>query len=100
MTQKASASTLVLPAGSDPVVTHLEQGEYEIPIRAVTPTEGRTFAEVTYPDGWVREHHVTDATDLASKIVNNIRARFGAETVTIKSLPKALKAGASVGVEV
>lgn len=100
MANKTSASMTVLPAGSDPVVSSMDAGTYDFTFGTVTLTEGRTFVEITYPDGWKREHHVIDAADLASKIINNLRARFGVESVSIVSLPKELEAGAILTVEV
>lgn len=87
----------LLPAGSDPVVTTLEKGAHEI---TIVRTSENNEMRVAYPDGWERDHQATTPQELAPKIVNNLRARYGVESVTITRIPAELSEGATFVVEV
>lgn len=118
MANSTKASALVLPARSMPPSGRLEPGIYEVKIKDVVKTHPvydeqgqalplpendnpRSYVTVIYPDGFEREHHALDAdpSDLAGKIINVIKARFGVESVTILSLPVSA-AGEVIEVEV
>lgn len=76
----ARASTL--PAGSLPPVASLNKGKVTVTIKKSTPdSSGGFYLVVAYPDKWGRDHHVQSITELVSKVVDNLRARYGVEAV-------------------
>lgn len=92
-----SAKAGLLPAGSDPVKATLKQGVHEI---TVVKTGENNELRVKYPDGWERDHQATTPQELAPKIVNNLRARYGVESVTINKIPDGLTVSATFAVEI
>ena len=87
----------ILPAGSDPIVTTLEKGEHRV---VIVKNYDNNELRAKYPDGFERDHQAATPQELAPKIVNNFRARYGAEAVTITKLPSDLTEGATFLVEI
>ncbi len=83
MANIARASTL--PAGSVPPVASLDDGMIEIKIIKVRENNELS---VQYPDGFVRDHQAATVEDLIPKIVNNLRARFGVQSVSTITAPE------------
>lgn len=83
--QNVMAKAIGLPAGSLPPVDSLVNGQYEIRIVSVRDNNEMTLE---YPNGWKRDHQAAGIEDLVLKIVNNLRARYGVESVrTIQTCP-------------
>lgn len=91
------ARASVLPAGSDPVVKELKPGKHKLTITSVRENNELT---VQYPCGWTRDHQAKDMPELAPKIVNNLRARYGVESVSVTQAPTSLKKDAVIEIEV
>ncbi len=86
----------VRPAGSDPIVTTLDAGVYEVKI---TRTRENNELEALYPDDFTRDHQANGSDALAQKILMNFKARYGADA-TIKTKPPLIKEGAIFEIEV
>jgi hypothetical protein len=94
--QNVMAKAIGLPAGSLPPVDSLADGQYEITIVSVRDNNEMTLE---YPNGWRRDHQAGGIEDLVHKIVNNLRARYGVQSVkTIQTCP--LEQGGVIIVEV
>lgn len=104
------AVATAMPPGSVPPTRALDDGEYTLRIMDMVKahpvfdeekgtelvpfteeeleeqqTYPRTYVEVEYPDGYVREHHALDMADLLTKIVANLRYAYGIESTNIIS---------------
>jgi len=90
------ARASLMPAGSVPPVASLEDGDVGI---IITKVKENNELEVTYPDGFVRDHQAVAIEDLIPKIVNNLRARYGVASVTTKTAP-AIAEGVRIVMEV
>lgn len=99
MTFKPTARGMVTPAGSVPPVDSLKPGKYTLTIKQISEGGERHYVEVEYPNGFTREHHTTGMQDMLEKIINNLRARYGVESVNILQA-KSMAEGASIIVEV
>lgn len=88
----------VLPAGSA-VVGSLDNGTYELPIKSITVDGDCQMNYVEYPDGFTKAHQGLQPADVAAKITNQVKGRYGANAV-IKALPAALIEGAIIEIEV
>jgi len=67
-----------LPAGSLPPTHSLKDGRYEIKIISVRDNNEMTLE---YPQGWRRDHQATGIEELVTKIVMNLRSRYGVGSV-------------------
>jgi hypothetical protein len=113
-----SGSGVMLKPGMVPPTEPLANGPCKVVIEAVTPenppgmkppldAEGKPLpidesfmARCVYPDGFVKEHQVKSVQDLLPKVINQIRSRYGFAEANITALPKQLKAGTAIELEV
>ena len=86
----------VLPAGSVAPVASLASGIHQVEILKIGENNEMV---VEYPDGWTRDHQAKDNVELCAKITNNLRARYGIESVKFISAPE-IGEGAVYEVEV
>lgn len=91
MTIKPNATGAVLPAGSTPASVTLP-ATYTVTIDGF---DDSGLVRCVYPDGFVKHHQSEAVDDLAAKVVNQLRGRYGAGEVTFAAVPKAIKAGQS-----
>lgn len=103
----ANMRSSILPAGTLAPVAELPDGTVAINITNIqsagTGKDDGVYVECEYPDGWKRDHHVwgqNQAADIATKIVNNLKSRYGIESVSTVTLPTELKVGATIVMEV
>lgn len=103
----ANMRSSILPAGTLAPVAELADGTVEIKITNVQSAgvgeNDGVYVNTKYPDGWSREHHVfghNQVGDIITKIVNNLRARYGVESVVTVTTPTELVAGAVIKMEV
>lgn len=90
------ARAIGLPAGSLPPTHSLEDGKYEIKIVSVRDNNEMTLE---YPKGWRRDHQATGIEELVTKIVMNLRSRYGVGSVkTLKICP--LEEGGIIEMEI
>jgi hypothetical protein len=97
MGQAGSGVATTLPAGAVAPVASLEDGKHTLVILKVAEN---MEMRVKYPDGWERDHQAKDIVELAPKIVNNLRTRYGVESAQMVDAPKVLEVGATIVMEV
>lgn len=99
---KSGVTAGLLPAGSA-VVAKLDNGTIEVVVNKVEPVgdnpDDGFYAECVYPGGFTKDHQVKTSEELAPKIVNMLRGRYGVVSVNITTLPK-LGAGITIEAEV
>lgn len=91
-----------LPAGSLPPVTTLATGSHTLSIvgkESDGGVEGETefgerwYIDLQYPDGFVRMHQVKTVEEITAKIVNQLRGRYGVDSVEFTAIPTELNVG-------
>lgn len=89
-----SATGTVLPAGSP--VAALPEGGYSVTIDGFDESG---MVRCVYPDGFVKHHQAGTVAELAEKVTNQLRGRYGATEVVFATAPAELAAGESFAVE-
>ncbi|WP_020467880.1 hypothetical protein [Zavarzinella formosa] len=84
----------VLPQGS-PIDT-LPEGGYEVTIDGL---DDSGLLRCVYPNGFVKHHQVNTVEELAVRVTNQLRARYGANEIVFAHAPASLDAGQSFVVE-
>jgi hypothetical protein len=90
------AKGLVLPPDAQSPVASLPAGEHTVTIEAICD-DG--LIRCVYPDEFVKHHQATSMEDLLSKIVRNLRARYGIWDVQFTSVPKDITAGQVITIQ-
>lgn len=89
-TLKAAGGGAVLPAGAEAPITTLPEGGYEVRIDGF---DDSGLIRCVFPGDFVKHYQAESVTDLATKVVGQLRGRYGATEVAFASVPKAIKAG-------
>lgn len=93
----------VLPAGTIPAQGASLTGVIQVEITAITPdggNAGRVYATCVYPDGFSRDHQVTEIPELVVKITNQLRSRYGVKDVRVLEAPQTVANGGVIKLEV
>jgi len=90
---KTISQASVLPAGSA-VVANLEAGAHWLEI--VIKEEQGNLIRVKFPDGFTKAFQATEITALTPQLTNQLRGRYGVESVEYTEVPKALEVGALI----
>jgi hypothetical protein len=85
----------VLPAGSAPPKATLP-ASYAVSIDGFDESG---MIRCVYPDGFVKHHQADTVEELAAKLVNQLRGRYGATDVAFATAPKSIAAGESFTVK-
>lgn len=90
-----TAAGAVLPPGTTAPGT-LPAGGYAV---TVDGFDAAGTIRCVYPDGFVKHHQAGAVDELAAKIANQLKGRYGAPSVDFDTVPKAIKAGATFTVK-
>lgn len=99
-----SGTGLVLPAGHNKETISLEGLDLIVTLEKVAgeneglfdangepATSEHLMADCVYPDGFKKSHQVKGVADLAEKITNIMKSRYGLESVPFLEIPSELK---------
>lgn len=103
-----TASGAVLPPGSVPPVATLPPGKVTVTVESAPgendgiegATSENVVAKCVYPDGFTKNHQTNSPQDLAVKVLNTLRSRYGVAEVNVTKLPEQVVAGATIELEV
>ncbi len=95
-TLSISSRGVVLPPGSSPPAQSPPQGPFEVRIDG---QDDSGHWRLVYPSGFIKHHQAETVADLAGKVAGVLRARYGAKSVSFRSVPQSLNAGEVFAVE-
>jgi len=85
---------VVLPPGGPAAA--LPEGGYSVTIDGFDESG---MVRCVYPGGFVKHHQVGTVAELAAKVTNQLRGRYGATDVSFATIPAGLTAGEAFTVE-
>ncbi|MCE9566360.1 MAG: hypothetical protein K8U57_30420 [Planctomycetes bacterium] len=93
---KTIGTGAVLPPGSTPAIATLPEGGYKV---VISGFDESGMIRCVYPGEFVKHHQAETVEELAGKVVNQLRARYGVQEIPFASVPKEIAAGESFTVE-
>jgi hypothetical protein len=90
MSDTKRAAGVVMPAGTLRAADVLPPGNCEVVIDGFDESG---LARLVYPGGFVKHHQASTVEELAGKVVNQLRGRYGADGVEFVSVPAEVAPG-------